>query len=207
MSELGKKILHGKPWVTQYGVLAVVLVSACFSYAQGLVDLSRWYAHPSAGWLFFEGGQPASSGVQTGVAIGHEVSEFWSLEVGGMWAPWLETEHPARANGRSLYGGFADALYHVNSYERFDPYVALGVGVYRSEDAVLGGGDRDVLAGPRAGVGFLYNVTDRLALKADARAFMAADSTCETLYSITAGIVYRFGGTGLTAETWEVKKP
>ena len=207
MSRLGKKFLQKRLGFAQRVVLAILLVAACCSHAQNLTDLSCWYAYPSAGWLFFEGGQPASSGVQTGLAIGHEISEFWSLEVGGLWAPWLETEHPARASGRSLYGGFADALYHVSSYERFDPYVAFGVGVYRSEDDLLGGGDRNILAGPRAGIGFIYNVTDRVALKADARAFMAADSTCETIYSITAGIVYRFGGTGLTAEMWESKKP
>lgn len=96
--------------------------------------------------------------------------------------------------GQSIRGVFADGLYHFNRYNRLDPYLAVGFGYYRANDKVFCEGDERTVVGPRAGAGVMYHLNDRWSLRADTRAMMAIDETCEFIYTADAGVAYRFGG-------------
>lgn len=167
---------------------------------EGASSLADWYVSPSVGMRFFGGGEPARLATGAGLAGGRDFSEFWSAEAGVAWDPWAEGEH---ASGGQIFSAYADVLRHLDSYERFDPYLALGLGVSRAEQDLYAGGEHPFAAGPRAGLGFFYNLSDRWAFRADVRACLDIDEACGMGYTVSAGLVYRLGGTGLTPETWK----
>lgn len=180
-----------------------ILATVCAALAWGGESVSPWsdaYVSSSAAMRFFGGGAPARLASEVETALGYDFSEFWSAEAGASWAPWVEGD---RASGGQIFGAYADALRHLDSYERFDPYLALGLGVSRAEENLYDDGGHPFAAGPRAGIGFFYNLSDRWAFRADARACMAVDETCAMEYTLSVGFVYRLGGTGLTAESWK----
>ncbi|MCL2104748.1 MAG: hypothetical protein FWH21_06815, partial [Kiritimatiellaeota bacterium] len=80
---------------------------------------------------------------------------------------------------------------HLNSYSRFDPYLALGGGYCGAAETVFDGGGARGAAGPRAGVGMMYHLTEEIAIRADARAFMAVDRACGMIYMAGVGISFR----------------
>ncbi|HQA38121.1 MAG TPA: outer membrane beta-barrel protein [Kiritimatiellia bacterium] len=96
--------------------------------------------------------------------------------------------------GQSIRGAFVDGLYHFNRYNRIDPYLTAGFGYYRANDKVFCEGSEYSVSGPRVGAGVMYHLDDRWSLRADTRAFMALDQTCEFIYTADAGVAYRFGG-------------
>jgi outer membrane protein OmpA-like peptidoglycan-associated protein len=96
--------------------------------------------------------------------------------------------------GQSVRGLFVDGLYHFDRYNRLDPYLAAGFGYYRANDNVFCEGSEYSVVGPRLGAGLMYHLNDRWSLRADTRAFMALDQTCEFIYTADAGVAYRFGG-------------
>ena len=46
--------------------------------------------------------------------------------------------------------------------------------------------------GPKAGVGAFYHLTENWSLRADADATLGLETSCELLYSFSAGIQYAF---------------
>ena len=156
------------------------------AYAQEGVDWTRWSVSPGAGAMFVEGGQPVDGGAEAALRIGYDLSEFWTAEIGGSWAPYVKG-----AGGPGIYGASAEVLCHLSSYSRFIPYLAFGAGYYGSGEKVFRDGDAYGMAGPRAGFGMMYYLTEEIALRADARALMAVDSGCEMAYLVGVGLSFR----------------
>lgn len=194
------------------------MTCAVTANANELGDAPRWYISPGVGMMFFEGNQPVDEGLNMVLRLGYDISDHWSAELGVSWAPnitsngqdWRDDGHRwLGANGQwrgdwdddgvgsqSIRGVFLDGLYHFNRYNRLDPYLTAGFGYYRANDKVFCEGSEFSVSGPRVGAGLMYHLTDHWSLRADTRAFMALDQTCEFIYTADAGVAYRFGGGG-----------
>ena len=198
------------------GVLAG-LTCVAMARADELGDAPRWYISPGVGMMFFEGNQAVDEGLNMVLRLGYDISDHWSVEAGISWAPnitsngedWRDDGHRwLGVNGQwygrddegiksqSVRGAFLDGLYHFNRYNRLDPFLTAGFGYYRANDKVFCEGSEFSVVGPRVGAGVMYHLTDHWSLRADTRAFMALDQTCEFIYTADAGIAYRFGGDG-----------
>jgi hypothetical protein len=118
--------------------------------------------------------------------VGYDLGEFWTVEVGGAWAPYTEG-----AGSTDIYGASAEMLYHLDSFSSFIPYLAFGAGYLGADERVFRDGGARGAAGPQAGFGMMYYLTQEIALRADARAFMAVDSGCEMVYRVGAGLSFR----------------
>jgi len=179
--------------------------------ADELADAPRWYVSPGVGMMFFEGNQPTDEGLNMVLRLGYDLSDHWSTEGGVSWAPnitsngqdWRDDGAHGEGGGlgfdegvgaQSVRGLFIDGLYHFNRYNRVDPYLTGGFGYYRANDKVFCEGSEYSVSGPRVGAGVMYHLNDRWSLRADTRAFMALDQTCEFIYTADAGVAYRFGG-------------
>ena len=202
------------------GLLSVFACVNAFG-ADELADSPRWYVSPGVGMMFFEGNQPVDEGLNMLLRLGYDISDHWSAEGGVSWAPNITSngqdgrDDGAGAGGdyccpdgsgsgglglddgvgaQSVRGLFIDGLYHFNRYNRVDPYLTGGFGYYRANDKVFCEGSEHSVSGPRVGAGVMYHLNDRWSLRADTRAFMALDQTCEFIYTADAGVAYRFGG-------------
>jgi len=167
-------------------VCAVLLGAGVSLCAQEGMDWTRWSVSPGAGILFVEGGQPVEGGAGAALALGYDVGEFWTAEVGVSWVPYVKG-----AGNAHIYGASGEMLYHLDSYTSFIPYLAFGVGYYGADDRVFRKGNARGMAGPRAGLGAMYHLTEEIAFRADVRAFMAADAGCQMVYLGTVGMSFR----------------
>jgi len=181
----------------------MLFAGASLVSAAEATDAPSWYVSPGVGMMFFEGSQPTDEGLNMVLRFGYDISEHWSAETGVSWAPNItsngrDNDDDGDADfinkGQNVFGLFLDGLYHFDRYERVDPYLAAGVGYYRSKDKIFCDGDEFSVAGPRVGAGVMYHLNDRWSLRADARAFMPVEDDCAFVYTADAGVAYRFGG-------------
>ncbi len=108
----------------------------------------------------------------------------------------LERSAGAGVHDASGIGLSGDALLHFTrhpkrfkSWERFDPYLAVGVGMmFYSED--LGENSSDPAF--RVGCGVMYHLNDQLGVRADIRTFLAGEDT-EANMIVSAGLRYTIG--------------
>lgn len=164
---------------------------------------ARWYFSPSLGVLRFEGDEELESGVQATFRVGYEHSQWWSYEAGITIAPSLDENYRTSFTGERIsrlqeatgesssyaFGLFGDALYHFTRWERFDPYLVLGVGGIYYENKSKSG-DFDPML--RTGLGFMYHFNDEWALRSDARLYITTEGT-EGNAAIDVGAVWRWG--------------
>lgn len=193
--------------VLLWAIICFAGVSTTFAEGENeLGDSPRWYVSPGVGMMFFEGNQAVDEGLNMLLRLGYDFSYHWSWEIGASWAPNITSNgrdgkddagrggHSYTQSGQDVVGLFSDILYHFDRYNRFDPYLSAGFGCYRANKDIFCEADEFAVCGPQVGVGMMYNLTDRWALRADFRTFMAIDDTCEVSYTLDAGIAYRFGG-------------
>lgn len=166
--------------------------------ADETADAPRWYVSPGAGMMFFEGGQKTDPAVNMLLRLGYDFSDHWSTEGGVSWAPnatYNDAEGGDKFSGQSIQGLYADELYHFYKYDRWDPYLAGGLGFYHAHSHhTFDDGDCDSVFGPRVGVGVMYHLSDNWSLRLDTRAMMGLAHDNEFIYTVDAGVVYRFGG-------------
>ena len=162
------------------------------------------------GVILFEGDEEVQDGWLLNLRVGRDVGEFWSFEGGLFYAPDLEENfvgHTESVNGQDVYtqvsqadpsiAGFGstyavgltfDGLFHFTRLERFDPFLALGLGTtFYGEDF---GNQFDLVL--RGGGGLLYHINDEWALRADGRLMIAGDNT-EVNAIIDGGVVWHWG--------------
>ena len=97
-------------------------------------------------------------------------AEFWAVEAD---ASLLEDS----------VGFGARVLWHWWGYERFDPFFTAGA------RGVAGGDDR---AGPAAGVGAFYHLTERWSLRFDAESYLGLDGDRAVDHSLSLGLQFFF---------------
>jgi len=176
---------------------AGVFVS-CAATAQEKSDIGNWYVSPGIGVLVFEGNEPANPGGIGLLRVGYEATDHLTFEFGGLYGPRFtksdqskygpETFKPAEA-----WGAFSDVLYHFNRWERWDPYVSVGVGYLRSPDKIFGDKSSHVWT-PRVGGGLMWHWTDAVSLRANATLAVGINDKAEAMQMFDVGMIYRFGG-------------
>jgi len=164
--------------------------------AEERVDAPRWYVNPGVGMILPEGNQAIDEGLNLNLRLGYDLSDHWSVETEASFAPNMTNNGRWTQKKQRIYGVGLDALYHFDRYIRFDPFLSAGWAVYMADRNVFEEGSRSTLTGPRVGIGAMYHLTDNLSLRADGRALMSVDTCHEMQYTLDAGVVYRFGGSG-----------
>jgi predicted transcriptional regulator len=148
------------------------------SFAQEGSSGSRWSIKPGLDTLVFEGGDGGEAPVATSLALSYRLTDPWTADLSGLIVPY-KTGSSADAG----FGCAAELIYHLNRLERLDPYLACGAGYYDFPDP---------LAGPRAGLGILYHLTEQLACRVDTRATLSLEDGA-LAYQIGIGLAYAFG--------------
>ncbi len=183
--------------------------------AEEAEDYARWYFSPGIGFYVTEGDQPLKDGLEADFRIGYDINEWWSFELGILWAPSLKEQFDkgdtSKINGRWypiprkesrsrgkdhdfdhtwMLEPYADLLFHFTRWERLDPYLAGGIGLnIYGKDVVRDGTSEFVW---RVGPGLMYSLTDEWALRADWRVLLTSDNT-EFNSILDVGIVWHWG--------------
>jgi len=166
---------------TSKRLLCLLVLSPYLGFCQE-GESSTWFKgalKPGVDMLFFDQSEEEDARAAISLGLSQPLSEAWSLELTGLVVPY---DYGHTDTGCGL-GVSLDGLYHLTRFDRLDPYLALGAGYYHGESS---------LAGPRAGLGLQYHLTEQLALSVDGRAMLAVDG-CDMLYSAGVGLSYRFG--------------
>jgi OOP family OmpA-OmpF porin len=139
-------------------LIALGLASAALQ-AHAMDD--RLYLAPTLNYTFSDSDRQADDGWGGGLALGKPVSPNWNLEL-ALSGSTLDRD----AGGRyKLWGLGVDGLYFFNRNASFAPYGVVGLGALRT--SIPGQHDTGVMA--NAGLGFMKQLSDNLALRADAR--------------------------------------
>jgi len=196
-------IYSAKLYVTVL-LCSLVTVGGAWGMEDEVPIEARWYFSPGLGILDFEGDEELQGGLQATFRVGYEHTQWWSYEAGLFLAPYLRQsfrtdfrtgERVSRlqeATGASrsyAIGLFGDALYHFTRWERFDPYLVLGLGAVYYEHKTRSGYFDPML---RTGLGFMYHFNDEWALRADARVYMTLEYS-EANATVDAGVAWRWG--------------
>ena len=149
---------------------ATMVVSSAVFAAEDEEDCAfdRWYVGASGEIVLPQGGHRMRRLGGAALRLGYYFTESLSLEAD---AAWLED-----CAGLGVQG-----LWHLYGYERFDPFVTFGARGWIDGDA-----------GPTAGLGAFYHLTDNWSLRADAQATLGVDGDCRMVYVIGAGVQYSF---------------
>jgi OmpA-OmpF porin, OOP family len=140
-------------------VIALGLASAALpAHAQ---DDDRFYLAPTLSYTFADSDRQADDDWGGGLALGKPVSPNWNLEL-ALSGSTLDLDTGGRYK---LWGLGVDGLYFFNRDPRFAPYGVIGLGGLRTEIP----GQRDTGFMANAGVGFLRQLSENVALRADVR--------------------------------------
>lgn len=118
----------------------------------------------------------------------------WSIEASGMVAPDMNRASFGSTR-RSGYGLGLEGLYHLNDrYAAFDPFVAVGAGIYGATE-MWQNGDSD-LPVVQAGLGFNYHFSEDFAFRMDARYHVAISGEYMAFTTLDAGLTWYLGRKG-----------
>ncbi|MHB1187530.1 OmpA family protein [Thiobacillus sp.] len=121
----------------------------------------RLYLAPTLNYTFSDSDRNADDGWGGGLALGKPISPAWNLELA-----LSRSALDLNAGGDyDLWGLGVDGLYFFNRNAHFAPYGVVGLGALHTE--IPGRRDTGVMA--NAGLGFMKQLSDNLALRADAR--------------------------------------
>ncbi len=149
--------------------LSIALAAALLSLSmQAHAFDDRWYLAPTLGYLNLDNALHADDGLGLGLALGKALNERWNME----FAVRGNTLDHASGSDLKQRGMGVDGLYFFDRDPSFAPYAVLGLGYLRS--SLPGEADNGFSA--NLGVGFLKQLTDSLALRADARYRWAENS-------------------------------
>jgi outer membrane protein OmpA-like peptidoglycan-associated protein/opacity protein-like surface antigen len=165
---------------------------------------AKWYTSVGLGMIQYEGDEELEDGFLGTVRIGYDFNEWWAIEAALAVAPHLKESHrfdvptqtrvsrlreSAGVSSTYAFSLAGDALFHFTRFERFDPYLSLGVGVVVYADEI-GGETFD--PSTRVGGGVMYHFNDRWAVRGDFRAFLAGRDT-EANAIVDGGVVWTWG--------------
>lgn len=116
----------------------------------------------------------------------------FGVELSGMLAP--DMNRASYGSTRTAgYGLGLEGLYHLNDrYAAFDPFAAVGVGIY-GVDEMWQNGDSD-LPVVQAGLGFNYHFSENFSFRMDARYHVAIAGEYMAFTTLDAGLTWYLGG-------------
>ncbi len=193
---------------TSFRTLAITAIAAtalAFTARAEDEDYARWYFSPSVSAILFEGDEPLESGFNFDLRLGYDYSEWWSFELGWMFAPsldenfyyeWKDGKQHSYSRGDDknfdstwLTSFYADALFHFTRWELLDPFLSGGIGFqYYGEDVM----DSQAELVFRGGAGFMYHLDDEWAIRADWRLLLTMENT-EFNSAAGVGLVWTWG--------------
>ena len=158
---------------------------------------SRWYVSPGVGIMILDG-PTDNDPVFFRLSVGYDLTDYFSLEAGMMYAPVHDAE-PGVKGGQSA-GPTADVLLHLlgKGGGRWDPYLSAGLAYWFADGKLFYKDNREVLV-PRIGAGLAYHFTDDLSLRLEGKTgFPTQSRDIDNSWITTAelGLLYRFGGSG-----------
>jgi OOP family OmpA-OmpF porin len=190
---------------TRIGVMVLVVASVAFAQEEGIEHLINLGV--TAGAYNYEGDEEVEDAGMVSLHLGLDCTEHWSIEGVLSVLPELK-ENFANSYGRrisrldqaagvdqtSAIGLAIDALFHFTRWERFDPYLSLGIGATWYED------DFDSQTDPavRLGGGALYHLSDSIGLRTDLRVLTAGDDS-EVNSTLSAGVIWTLTGSAVPA--------
>ena len=121
----------------------------------------RMYLVPSIGYISPDGSRNADDGWGAGLGLGKALNENWNLEAGVGY----DTMDRNAGGNYDQYSLGVDALRFFNRNPEFSPYAVMGLGYLRTKIP----GETDNSAMANLGLGFLRQLNDKVALRADAR--------------------------------------
>lgn len=186
-------------------------------------DFARWYVSPGIGIANFEGDEPLQDGFYLTIRLGHDISEWWTVEGSLLFAPSLDenfvgtTDFTTGVKGEKSQApgevaGFGDTwmtqtyvdfLFHFTRWEQLDPYLTFGAGVTVYGEDVTGDGASATL---RGGGGIMYHLTEEWALRADARINLAGYNT-EFNATMDLGFAWTWGAGAVEEDAAAVVGP
>lgn len=139
-------------------LIALGLASAALQ-AHAVDD--RFYLAPSVNYTFSDSDRNADDGWGGSLALGKPVNPAWNLEL-ALSRSVLDRD---AGGDYDLWGLGVDGLYFFDRNARFAPYGVVGLGALHTEIP----GERDTGVMANAGLGFMRQLSDNVALRADAR--------------------------------------
>ncbi len=152
---------------------------------RGVADDMPWSARftgltvePVAQFVFPQGGGDMRHLAGAVVRVGGNVTDCFSC--------FYEVAALENQCGLAIRGNWSlqswDWFGKMFGYERFDPFVSLGVRGWLPQGDV----------GPCVGLGFLYYLDNRWAIRCDADVTLGLESEVETIHSVSVGVQYLF---------------
>jgi len=177
------------------GISAVTLVLPMAGTAVAEIRPGFFTLSPTAGGYTFEGNQNLDTGPLFGLKVGYDWTERVGIEGFLMSVPTELTE--PRNRGVDLFHGRGEILYYLSPKSHLAPYLAGGVGLTKTIYPPGSEFRYTRRIAVDAGAGLKYDITCRLALRADVRYLLlfGAHGQMENNLEYTAGVVFGFRGT------------
>ena len=182
-------------------ILPILVVAAlcCAGAEDEGYAYDRWSVGASGGVMLPGNGNALRRAAAVSLRGGYYATETFALEVEAASVPRATAKG---MGGASLTGVSAGGLLHLTAFdfydrlfgsERFDPFVTFGAHAAFASKHVFADCSHRSAFGPAAGIGAFYHLTERLSVRAEARAALCCDSPCGMLYGVFAGFQYSFG--------------
>jgi outer membrane protein OmpA-like peptidoglycan-associated protein len=168
--------------------------------AEEMGESDPWSISVMGGVIDYEGDEAVDSADLFSLLLSYDLNDRVRLEVGihrldsvqedfrfdvARGEAVSRLEESAGVNETDGFALSLESLWRIGKPSRFDPYVAVGVGLLEYDDTF----DSSPEASLRSGFGFLYHFNDSFALRGDARVIMAgSDSEFNGYYS--AGVTW-----------------
>lgn len=178
-------------------LIAVLIFLMTVTLAFAETNQGSFSLTPMIGGYVFEGDQDMKFDTTLGVGLGYGLTDDLSVEAVFNYIG-TETETTNNDVDISLY--HVDLLYHLNPFERLEPFVAFGLGVI-DMDADVGGSDADFML--NYGVGLKFFLSESFALRGDVRHIYAFSDGSDNNFSYTLGLSYLFGNKAKAAPVAE----
>jgi hypothetical protein len=185
-------------------LLASLLLSPLALIASEEEVLDRWYTGVSGAMLLPGGGSSLERAGGVSAHLGYFLSDSFALELDLISIPNAVSSH----GGNSTLTGFGiQGAWHFMGFERLDPFLTFGASSLFSSHHVFADDSHRTAFGPTFGLGFLYHLTDNLALRADSKAMVTLDTPSEIAFTISGGLQWSFGGGEANEDSRELIKP
>ncbi len=180
--------------------LSALLMTGGTVFAQAernLFDEAPWYIGGVVGYLELEGDVAVKDSNLIGLRLGHDLHEYFGLELGLDFAPNMEAREQKNPNRFQLEDDTSalrlslSGLLHLRNTQNlhWDPYLSAGVSLTHFMDDLE---DGSTFLGAELGAGLFYHFNDMWAVRGEYRTTVAGEDT-EFAGIFTVGVNYRWG--------------
>lgn len=181
-----------------FGILAAAAVIICL-WAAPLAAEQRagaFTVSPMVGGYVFDNAQDIEKDAVMGLGLGYNITENWGAEVMFNYGKFdFEYFDPISCvcleDDMGAYMLRLDGLYHFRPDKRFVPYLAAGIGNVWLDESNYPHDDSYIML--NYGGGIKFDLTENIALRADARHIFAPEDSLNNLVA-TVGVTFQFGG-------------